>query len=74
MYQINKRGVIDWAYEADNPETMNTRDLKINTDSANYNYNPKMYPIKNPDEKTQTFYNSKLMTSLDELDKMLSTK
>jgi hypothetical protein len=87
VYTVNKYGIIDWAYRTNPPtseptvETINDSLLvtpsnqpifEINTDSANYI--PKFQPIKIPDEKTKAFYNAKLITSLDELDKMLFAK
>jgi hypothetical protein len=74
MYKVNKQGIIDWAYKADDPENMNTEIIEIMTDSAIYNYSPKIYPIKKPDEKTRAFYEAKLITSLDELEKILFSK
>lgn len=74
MYKINIHGTIDWAYRADDSENLNTQDIEINTDSTNYNYDPVHLPIKKPDEKKMAFYNAKLITSLDELEKILFTK
>jgi hypothetical protein len=86
MYELNKNGAIVWAYRTDPPTSeptivknndsmvvtpSNQPIIEINTDSANYNIHT---PIKKPDEKTKAFYTAKLITSLDELDKMLSTK
>src|SRR5690349_5556312 len=34
LYKVNKEGVIDWAYKADDPENLKTENIEINTDSA----------------------------------------
>lgn len=70
-YKINKYGEIDWAYYAESSD-FNSQVIEINTDSANYI--PKFQPIKNPDEKTMAFYTTKLIVSLDKLDKILFPK